>query len=816
MESPLRALLRRQAHIIVSLFLIVGLLVGTTGAAAFLSLRIIGEARGVVLAARDAFPTAWPSLSTTVTPLLFSDTDLGSSMNRSTTAETTNANNRLLGIKGVGTTTSTSRSLHQVASEVPLPPWLESYRQSALDLAQRSLPQMAHWVERKLYGVMRDHNLTDTLWDARLLYEAAQGPRSCSESERGKLLVALAKAEVGVRRAREEEGVAAVAAAEAQRRLSVAVAELSAAMMSSSLGSVSKTGGGHREHASSCESSQDFDGPCADDPSTTSTTTTRSSNNDDAELAKLQERIVEADAILTSAKGVHKAAAAVLDEAERRRHVTDGRAQLCIIHKKNSASTNGSSDKEQKGRTLGGEEEEEEEGLMAGIGLRLGSAYDKLFWQWRLREGISELHGSVMYAINSITQRSGTTAAADLTRLQRLAQVAAIPLFGLGRAAASSVGTTTAAAVMGSLGLFRLGLGVVHAGVQAALFLTLLYYLLSAQTDPLARAVGLLPIPPSARVRAATALNAALGGVFMSLLKLSLFHGLFAWVTFRIFNAPLAYTSAVASAAFSLLPFVPTYSVALPSCAVVALHGRVAAAIALLLLHFGAYYIGDTVVLEDSGGHPFMMSLAILGGLWAFSNPLLGCLLGPTLLSLLSALGALHTELMAQGASGGSATQSPQLLFSPTVPLAGPSVTATTTPPAPGRKNELFPLVVGRKSEEKEKERQADIARPPHGSAADGTLATATRLQQTGSKETSPHGKSGDGDGDDDDGSLSLGIDIAGRKDDNAKGEDEEEEVVSSVKTTPTENGRPFSFLNRNSRQQKKKGVTFDALNVGL
>ena len=54
-------------------------------------------------------------------------------------------------------------------------------------------------------------------------------------------------------------------------------------------------------------------------------------------------------------------------------------------------------------------------------------------------------------------------------------------------------------------------------------------------------------------------------------------------------------------------------------------------------------------MLEDAGGHPFMMSLAILGGLWAFPNPLLGCLLGPILLSLLSALGTLHTELMGGG-----------------------------------------------------------------------------------------------------------------------------------------------------------------------
>jgi hypothetical protein len=271
-------------------------------------------------------------------------------------------------------------------------------------------------------------------------------------------------------------------------------------------------------------------------------------------------------------------------------------------------------------------------------------------------------------------------------------QVAAVPLISLGRAAAASVGTTTAAAVMGSLGLFRLGLGVVHAGVQAALFLTLLYYLLAAQTDPLARAVALLPLPPAARLRAATALNAALGGVFMSMLKLAAFHGLFAWVTFRIFGAPLGYTTSVASAAFALLPFIPTYSVALPGCVVVALQGRVAAGFTLMVLHFFAYYVGDTVVLEDSGGHPFMMSLAILGGLWAFSNPLLGCFLGPTLLSLLSALGALHTELMGGSSSGAAPGSSAggvgggapaAMLFSPGNTAGGGGGLFNIPPPPP-------------------------------------------------------------------------------------------------------------------------------------
>jgi predicted PurR-regulated permease PerM len=641
-EYPIRRLLRRNLHAIVTALLIFGLIIGTMSATAFFTVRIIGEARGVLVAARDVFPAAWPSI-TSATPMLVEElTDVDS---------TTSTLGNNMGIPLLSLQQQQNiKNLHQVVSGVPLPPWLQAYREDAVSLAQRSLPGMASWLEERMYGLVRDYNLTDTLWDARLLYEAAQGPRACSDGERSKMLITLAKAEVKARKAREDEERAGKYAGEAQRKLVEAVAALTLAM---------DGGGSTKKYGSSGGSSG----------STTTTATIRDDGSDRKEsttflLAELQDRVVSADAALSAAKEAHRIASAALDDAERSRRVADGRSQLCMTgDAANSLGGSGSSSSSSNLMTKNatnisqqqGINNHHQGGLLAGFTARLSSAYNKLFKEWHVGDGISELYKAVLYAINGITQRSGasTTTAADLTRLQRLVQVAAVPLISLGRAAAASVGTTTAAAVMGSLGLFRLGLGVVHAGVQAALFLTLLYYLLAAQTDPLARAVALLPLPPAARLRAATALNAALGGVFMSMLKLAAFHGLFAWITFRIFGAPLAYTTSVASAAFALLPFVPTYSVALPGCAVVALQGRVVSGFVLMALHFFAYYVGDTVVLEDSGGHPFMMSLAILGGLWTFSNPLLGCLLGPTLLSLLSALGTLHTELMGGSASGG-------------------------------------------------------------------------------------------------------------------------------------------------------------------
>ena len=81
-------------------------------------------------------------------------------------------------------------------------------------------------------------------------------------------------------------------------------------------------------------------------------------------------------------------------------------------------------------------------------------------------------------------------------------------------------------------------------------------------------------------------------------MKLIAFHGCFSWITFRVMGLPLTYTASVASAACALLPFVPTYAVALPGCVVLLAQGRLLAAVLFFALHFGGYYFADTAILE--------------------------------------------------------------------------------------------------------------------------------------------------------------------------------------------------------------------------
>ena len=66
-------------------------------------------------------------------------------------------------------------------------------------------------------------------------------------------------------------------------------------------------------------------------------------------------------------------------------------------------------------------------------------------------------------------------------------------------------------------------------------------------------------------------------------------------------SAPVPLQASVASAVCALLPFVPTYAVALPGCVVLLAQGRLLSAVSLFALHFMAYYIGDTAILEVGG-----------------------------------------------------------------------------------------------------------------------------------------------------------------------------------------------------------------------
>lgn len=169
------------------------------------------------------------------------------------------------------------------------------------------------------------------------------------------------------------------------------------------------------------------------------------------QVLTLEAAVVEADAAVGEAKAAHKAAALAFDAAEREQRAAQSRLALC------SAEQHA----EHQGSLL--------PGLAGEVGVRLQRAYLKL-WRRQFREGVAEMRAAaslLVAAVRGVAQRS-TGAVGDLGSLHRLAQAAADPLIAVGRVAgrlfAGSVGSTTAAALMGGLGVLRLGMGVVKFG----------------------------------------------------------------------------------------------------------------------------------------------------------------------------------------------------------------------------------------------------------------------------------------------------------------------------------------------------------------
>jgi hypothetical protein len=136
--------------------------------------------------------------------------------------------------------------------------------------------------------------------------------------------------------------------------------------------------------------------------------------------------------------------------------------------------------------------------------------------------------------------------------------------------------------------------------------------------------------------------------VFLSSLKLSVFHAAFTWLTLRVFGTHFVTAATAASALVAVLPLVPVWLVALPAVLeLVFLKSRLVAGVVLGVLHLGAYYFGDDLIFREmEPSLPWLIALGVFGGMYTFKNPLQGVLMGPMLLALLSVGYQLHSGLV--------------------------------------------------------------------------------------------------------------------------------------------------------------------------
>lgn len=474
----------------------------------------------------------------------------------------------------------------------------QRYRGQMTEFIQEYLPQLFEWVEEKSDYILEANNLTAAAVEGRYLMESIRGFRKCSEEEMNKLLVSLAKATYDEKICDTDVQEASAKLDEVEESFAAAVEEFRHQVTLADIGGITT----------------------------------------------LESRVVQNESKLKQIQSEYASLLSDHAKSARAKLVAERRLSLCRDDVRSE------------------QESDHGHAVVNEFGRVMQKGYLKIITNWDVKAGLFETWNGLYDIWEGMLNSNATTVGAEsrnqgsivhLESLQSMARAAVGPLVSLARALFISVESTTSAALAGSYSLFRLGASLLQFGMQSLLFLSLLFALLSAKEDPLSQIIQLLPFPPEARDKAAEALNRSLGGVFVTLIKLCVIHGLFTWVTFKFFGAPLVYLSSTISAAFSLLPLIPSYMVAIPSLVSLAMQGRIVSGIILFAMHFAATNFGDTEVLNEAGGQPYLMSLSVLGGMWAFyPNPFLGCLLGPILLSLLYAMSAIHAELITVGRLG--------------------------------------------------------------------------------------------------------------------------------------------------------------------
>ena len=99
--------------------------------------------------------------------------------------------------------------------------------------------------------------------------------------------------------------------------------------------------------------------------------------------------------------------------------------------------------------------------------------------------------------------------------------------------------------------MFGVAGGIVNVILKSVVFLTVLFHILSSKEDPAVRLVELIPVNNRIKGIAVASLTAGIRGVFVSCMKLALFHAAFTWVTFRALGVHFVYTSTLAGPAAS-------------------------------------------------------------------------------------------------------------------------------------------------------------------------------------------------------------------------------------------------------------------------
>ncbi|XP_071533777.1 transmembrane protein 245 isoform X2 [Panulirus ornatus] len=190
-------------------------------------------------------------------------------------------------------------------------------------------------------------------------------------------------------------------------------------------------------------------------------------------------------------------------------------------------------------------------------------------------------------------------------------------------------------------------LSLLNALISVVIFMSSLFYVLSA-SDSVYKPVAILGnLAPGQMNHLGKAVEDAVNGVFIASLKMGAFYGMWTWLLHSLFSTNIVYIPSVLGAVFGAVPLVGTYWAALPGVLELC-WSRGSPTLAMLL--FAAQLLPmscvDTAIYADikGGSHPYLTGLAVAGGIFYWGAE--GAVLGPMLLCILKVATNIYSTLI--------------------------------------------------------------------------------------------------------------------------------------------------------------------------
>ncbi|XP_042878562.1 transmembrane protein 245-like isoform X2 [Penaeus japonicus] len=190
-------------------------------------------------------------------------------------------------------------------------------------------------------------------------------------------------------------------------------------------------------------------------------------------------------------------------------------------------------------------------------------------------------------------------------------------------------------------------LSLLNALISVVVFMSSLFYVLSASGTVYKPVAVLGNLAPGQMNQLGKAVEDAVNGVFIASLKMGAFYGMWTWLLHSLFSTNIVYIPSVLGALFGAVPLVGTYWAALPG-ALELCWSQGSPTLALLL--FGAQLLPmscvDTAIYADikGGSHPYLTGLAVAGGIFYWGAE--GAILGPLLLCILKVATNIYSSLI--------------------------------------------------------------------------------------------------------------------------------------------------------------------------